>query len=192
MSPNSAGLKDSASSPPGLTRAQIDDLLHRVSVEAVRRETNVSIFLIGGAAMALAYSTSRSTRDLVGIFEPKSIVYEIARAVAADVPELNLAPDWLNDAAKGFMPGEDPNATVYFDGPGLSVRIASPRYLFVMKAIAARESDVDDLRILFRLCEFASADVAINEVLAAYPSRTVKPNVQYLIGEIAMEILGES
>lgn len=189
MDPNPAG---SGSASLGLSREQIDDLLYRVSQEAVRRETNVSIFLIGGAAMALAYSTSRSTRDLDGIFEPKSIVYEIVRAVAADVPELNLAPDWLNDAAKGFMPGEDPNATVYFDGPGLSVRIASPRYLFVMKAIAARESDVDDLRILFRLCEFASANEAMDEVLAAYPTRTMKPNVQYLIEEIAMEILGES
>jgi Nucleotidyltransferase of unknown function (DUF6036) len=176
----------------GLSRDQIDDLLKRVSEEAVRRETNVSIFLIGGAAMALAYSTSRSTRDLDAIFEPKSIVYEIARAVAADFPELNLPPDWLNDAAKGFMPGEDPNATVYFDGPGLSVRIASPLYLFVMKAIAARESDVDDLRILFRLCEFASANAAMDEVLVAYPLRAIKPNVQYLIEEIATEILGDS
>jgi hypothetical protein len=190
MSANSSGRGGSASTALGLTRAQIDGLLHRVSQEAVRRETNVSIFLIGGAAMALAYSTSRSTRDLDGIFEPKSIVYEIARTVAADVPELNLAPDWLNDAAKGFMPGEDPNATVYFDGPGLSVRIASPRYLFVMKAIAARESDVDDLRILFGLCEFASAGEAIDEVLGAYPSRAIKPNVQYLIEEIATEVLG--
>jgi Nucleotidyltransferase of unknown function (DUF6036) len=182
----------SGSASLGLSREQIDNLLQRVSQEAVRRETNVSIFLIGGAAMALAYSTSRSTRDLDGIFEPKSIVYEIARAVAADVPELNLAPDWLNDAAKGFMPGEDANATVYFDGPGLSVRIASPRYLFVMKAIAARETDVDDLRILFHLCEFTSANEAMDEVLAAYPTRTMKPNVQYLIEEIAMEILGKS
>ena len=142
--------------------------------------------------MALAYATSRSTRDLDGIFEPKAIVYEIARTVAAEVPELNLTPGWLNDAAKGFMPGEDPNATVYFDAPGLSVRIASPRYLFVMKAIAARESDVDDLRILFRLCEFESADEAMDEVLAAYPTRAIKPNVQYLIEEIASELRNKS
>ena len=52
---------------------------------------------------------------------------------------LDLAPDSLNDAANAFMPGNEPAATTFYDTPGLSVRVASPRYLFVMKAMAARE-----------------------------------------------------
>ena len=36
------------------------------------------MFLVGGAAMALAYSTSRVTRDLDAMFEPESLVYEMA------------------------------------------------------------------------------------------------------------------
>jgi hypothetical protein len=32
--------------------------------------------------MALAYSTRRATRDLDAVFEPKQVIYEIARRVA--------------------------------------------------------------------------------------------------------------
>jgi Nucleotidyltransferase of unknown function (DUF6036) len=174
-------------SDTGLTRSQIKDLLHRVSDEAIKREINISLFLVGGAAMVLAYSTSRSTRDLDGVFEPKSVVYEIAKTIAEEAIELNLPADWLNDAVKAFLPGVDPHASVYFESAGLSVRIASPRYLFVMKAIAARESDIDDLRLLYPLCNFASADDAIETVVAAYPARLLKPNVTYLVEEIAAE-----
>jgi hypothetical protein len=85
------------------------------------------------------------------------------------------------------MPGDDPFASVYFDSSGLSVRVAAPRYLFVMKAMAARESDIDDLRLLYRLSNFSSAAEAIDSVVNAYPSRIIKPNVTYLVEEIAAE-----
>ena len=94
----------------GLSRAEILRLLDLVALEAQRRELDVSLFLVGGAAMALAYSTSRATRDLDGAFEPKAAVYEIARVVASQVPELALREDWLNDAVKAFMSGEDVDA----------------------------------------------------------------------------------
>lgn len=87
---------------PGLSRAEIVRLLDPVAVEAHRQDLNVSLFLVGGAAMTLAYSTSRATRDL------------------------------------------DVDSTVFSDVPGLAVRVASPRYLFVMKSMAARESELDD------------------------------------------------
>jgi hypothetical protein len=45
-------------------------------------------------------------------------------------------------------------------------------------------------QILFGLCEFTSAEEAKYEVLGAYPSRAIKPNVQYVIEEIANEVLG--
>ena len=56
---------------PGLSRVQIVELLDLVATEAERRELSVSMFLVGGAAMVLAYSTARATRDLDGTFEPK-------------------------------------------------------------------------------------------------------------------------
>lgn len=76
--------------------------------------------------MALAYNTRRATRDLDGVFEPKQVVYQAAERVAE---EHGLAPDWLNDSVKAFLPGDDPDATVLFDRPGMSVRVASPAYV---------------------------------------------------------------
>lgn len=170
-----------------LDRSTIVTLLNDVAREAVRREIKISMFLVGGAAMALAYSTARVTRDVDGMFEPKAIVYEIARMISRERTDLGLAEDWLNDAAKSFMPGNDPDATVVFEEPGLSVRVASPRYLFVMKAMAGREADLDDLRMLYRLAGYQQASQAIADVALAYPIATTRPSVQYLIEGLAEE-----
>lgn len=177
-------------SSPGLGRAEILELLNQVAIEAERREVSVSLFLVGGAAMALAYSTTRSTKDLDGVFEPKQVVYEIAARIARDYPEYGLSVGWLNDAAKSFLPGADASASTLLELPALSVRIASPRYLFVMKAMAAREVDEQDLRILYPLCGFTSAEDALNALEAAYPGRPMKAAVQYLVEGIAAEFAG--
>ncbi len=174
----------------GLGRAEILALLNEVGCEAERREVSVSIFLVGGAAMALAYSTTRATKDLDGVFEPKQVVYEIAAGIARDHPEYGLSDDWLNDAAKSFLPGDDALASTLFELPALSVRVASPRYLFVMKAMAAREVDEEDLRILYPLCHFESAAEALNALEAAYPGRPMEAAVQYLLEGIAAEFDG--
>ena len=71
---------------------------------------------------------------------------------------LGLDPDWLNDGAKAFMPGKDPNQVSVFEGDNLSVAAASPRYLLAMKLLAARvDHDQDDIRALYELCGFTSA-----------------------------------
>lgn len=169
---------------PLLDRDRIVDLLHQVAEEAERRGVSAALFLVGGGAMALGYTTARTTRDLDGVFEPKQVVYDIAAAVAADA---GLAPDWLNDAVKAFLPGEDSGATVIFERPGLRVSIASPRYLFVMKAIAGREADEEDLRALYALAGFGSASEALDTVERAYPTRPLSPAVQYLVEGIAAD-----
>jgi hypothetical protein len=81
--------------------------------------------------------------------------------------------------------GDDPDATVLFERPGLSVRVASPGYLFAMKVLAARvERDEDDIRALYRLCRFASVDDALGHVERLYPHRPIPPRAQYLLEEL--------
>lgn len=113
-------------------------------------------------------------------------MYELAARVAARHP-LKLREGWLNDGVKGFLPGADPNAAVFYDHPSLTVSVASPRYLFVLKAMSARESDEDDLRVLYPLCNFASADEALDSIERAYPTQEIKPVVQHLVKGIAAE-----
>lgn len=140
--------------------------------------------MVGGAAMALAYSTTRATKDLDAVFEPEAVVYELAAQVAAE-SDLDLPSDWLNDGAKSFLPGPDAAASIAYEQPGLTVRVASPRYLFVLKALAAREADEEDLVVLFSLCGYASASEALDDISAAYPAQPVRPSTQYLVEAIA-------
>ena len=136
-----------------LDRDDLQLLLQRMAEAAESRGVRIEMFIVGGGAIALVYDATRLTGDLDAVFEPKQVGYDIARQVAADA-ELDLPEDWLNDAVKGFLPGDDPHATVFFDRPGMSVRVASPRYLFVLKAMSTREADEDDLRLLLPLCGF--------------------------------------
>lgn len=88
-----------------LSRSKIITALQALGDELTSRGVHGQVFIVGGAAMALAYSSRRVTKDIDAVFEPKSIVYHAAAKVADD---LGLPEDWLNDAVKGFMPGDDP------------------------------------------------------------------------------------
>jgi hypothetical protein len=143
---------------------------------------HADLFVVGGAAIALAYSPRRTTRDLDAVFEPKSLVYSAARDVGR---RHGLPDDWLNDAVKGFLPGSDPNATTLFESAGISVRVASPRYLFAMKAAAARiDRDADDLQFLYRICGFQSIDEALDCVSEHYPPHLLAPKTEFLLREL--------
>lgn len=86
---------------------------------------------VGGAVMALAYSTSRLTTDIDEIFEPKAVIYEAARTVAASHRE--VGENWLNDSVKSVFFGRDSNPVVVLDVPGIRVSVASTEYLLAMK-----------------------------------------------------------
>jgi hypothetical protein len=169
-------------SEPMLTRDDIVLLLGELANELEAEGIRGNLFLVGGAAMALAYSARRATRDLDAIFEPKQVIYDAAQRVG---DRHGLPPDWLNDGVKGFLPGSDPDATVLFDRPGLAVRIASPGYLFAMKVLAARvERDEDDIQLLYKLCGFGSVEEALDHVQRLYPHRPIPPKAQYLLQEL--------
>lgn len=54
-----------------------------------------------------------------------------------------------------------------------------------MKLRASRaELDVDDIRLLYRLCGFTTVEEGLHLLERAYPSATIPPKVQYLLAEI--------
>jgi methylmalonyl-CoA mutase cobalamin-binding subunit len=85
----------------GLGREDIRELLDDLSRELAARGARAELFLVGGAALAVAYDATRSTRDLDAVFVPSDVVRQAAAAVA---DREGLAEDWLNDAVKGSCP----------------------------------------------------------------------------------------
>jgi hypothetical protein len=163
-------------------RASLVSLLTDLAGELERRGARGEVLLVGGAAMVLAYDAARATRDVDAVFEPKQTVYEAAAAVAR---RRGLADGWLNDAVKGFMHGDDANAARYLDLPGLRIDVASPEYLLAMKIFAGRaEIDADDIRLLYPLCGFTTAQQGLDLVEREYPGRPIPPRVRFMLEEM--------
>ena len=164
------------------TRATILSALKALGEELTNEGVRGQIFIVGGAAMALAYSTRRVTKDIDAVFEPKSAIYTAAAKVA---PGLGLPEDWLNDAVKAFMPGPDEHARPIPDIHGIEVTTASPRYLLAMKLMAMRfGEDDEDIEILLRECGIRGVQEALDLLGQIYPDVERAPKTRFFLEEL--------
>jgi Nucleotidyltransferase of unknown function (DUF6036) len=164
------------------TKARILRALQALGNELTHEGVRAQIFIVGGAAMALAYSTRRVTRDIDAVFEPKQTVYAAAAAVAE---ELGLPEDWLNDAVKAFMPGPDDAPRPVPAIEGIEVTTASPRYLLAMKLMAVRfGEDDEDIEILLRECDIHSAQEALDVLKQVYPAKEPPAKTRFFLEEL--------
>ena len=127
---------------------RVSVLLAELGERLAGRGIEGDIYVVGGAAMMLAYDRARLTRDIDAVGVPQEEIDAEVRAIAAD--HKDLGPDWLNARVLPMLPrGVDAGRLQVLGGPGLTVNVASPKWLFAMKARAARdERDLDDLWVL--------------------------------------------
>ena len=167
--------------PPDLDGEQVRRLLLEVAAELDAVGVVADLFLVGGAAVAVAYDARRLTRDVDAVFVPAAPV----RAAAARVGRRHgLADDWLNDAVKGFLPPGAPGTRPVLEAPGLRVEVAEPRYLLALKLRAAREEDVDDVRLLAGLAGVATAPEALDLLEATFPPSLLPARVRFFAEEV--------
>ncbi|MHB8438956.1 MAG: DUF6036 family nucleotidyltransferase [Acidimicrobiales bacterium] len=170
------------SAAPSLTRAEILSALHELDAELGRRGTTGEIFVVGGAAVALAYDIRRTARDVDATFAPSAEIRLAARWVAE---ERGLDQGWLGDSVKAFMPGDDPNRIDVYAGDHLRVAAASPEYLLAMKLLASRvDRDRSDIRALYGLCGFTTAEDGIELVAATYPEASIAARTRFVLEEM--------
>jgi predicted nucleotidyltransferase len=163
-------------------RADLERAFTALGERLARRGVVADLFVVGGAAMAMAYDATRVTRDVDAMFVPHGVVVEESRAVAE---ELGLPPWWLNEQASVYVSGkDDPGKRRVFDHPGLRVMAASPQHIFAMKALAARTRDVDDLRSLAALAGVSSVDDALRLCRDFYPEEAVSGRAQGVLQEL--------
>lgn len=165
-----------------LDRAQLERAFTALGERLVRRGVVADVFIVGGAAMALAYDATRVTQDVDSLFVPHGVVLEEARNVAR---ELGLPTWWLNEQASVYISGkEDPGKRRVFDHPGLRVTAASPRHIFAMKALAARTRDIDDLRLLADIIGVDSAETALQICAEFFPGEEIPPRSIAILQEL--------
>lgn len=173
-------MSDGAAKP--FTRTKIVEALRALGEELTRRGVHGQLFVVGGAAMALAYSTRRVTRDIDAAFEPKAAIYEAATVVAE---QHGLPGDWLNDAAKAFMPGADKEARPVPEIDGIEITAASPRYLLAMKLMAMRfGEDDEDIEALIELCGLTNPQEALDLLAELYPRAEPLPKTRLFLEEL--------
>ena len=152
-----------------MERTEILDLLHVLADRLEHRGLKGEMYVVGGAAIALAFDERRSTRDVDAVFEPKAAIYAEAAGMAE---ERGLPEGWLNDAVKGFLGGPDEDATRVLDLPGLSVATASPRILLAMKVLAHRAGEDDgDVRLLAGELGLTTAAEVLDVATVVYGDR---------------------
>jgi hypothetical protein len=87
-----------------LDREQLERAFTALGDRLVRRGVVADVFIVGGAAMALAYDATRVTRDVDSLFVPHGVVLDEARNVAQ---ELGLPMCQYCPAAVGGVPDHD-------------------------------------------------------------------------------------
>lgn len=164
-----------------MDRAEIVGALTLLGHRLDERGVVADMYVVGGAAMVLAYGVERSTRDIDAVFEPKAVVYEVAATVAL---ELGLPVGWLNDAVKGFLAADDPSAAPVLDVPGLRALVASPRMLLALKVLAHRVGeDEEDVRRLAGILGLTSAAEILALAEDVYGDR-LAPAARFFVEEL--------
>jgi hypothetical protein len=164
-----------------MDRDEILAALTALAAELDRHGVSAEMYVVGGAAIALAFDERRSTRDIDAVFEPKGRVYEAAAVVgeARDLPA-----GWLNDAVKGFLEGPDPAATPVLDLPGLRCLSASPEVLLALKVLAHRVGeDEGDVRLLAAALGLEQADQVLAVAERTFGDR-LDPAARFFVEQV--------
>lgn len=164
-----------------MDRTEIVRLLTELGRRLAARGLNGDMYVVGGAAIALAFDARRVTRDIDAVFEPKIEIYKEAGDMARDE---GLPDGWLNDAVKSFLAAPDEAAAVALDLPGLRVSTASARALLALKVLAHRVGeDEEDVRLLARELHLSTADEVLAAAEATFGDR-LEPAARFFVEEL--------
>jgi hypothetical protein len=125
---------------PLLGRAELERAFTLLGERLARRGVVADIYVVRGAAIALAYDAKRVTRDVDALYLPHH--------------------------------------------PGLRVAAASPRHIFAMKALAARERDLPDLRLLAEIAGIGSPAAVLTCVVDFFRDEVMSERARRVLAEL--------
>ena len=162
-----------------MTRDDIERNLRALGGKLAERGIHGEIMVAGGAAMMLTLANRDVTQDVDAFIGGEAAaVREAALEVAR---EHGLPASWLNDAVKGFFYEGTPPHSLWAVYGHLTVYMVDPRYLFAMKAAAARPRDIDDLVALVRHLGLRRPVDGIALIERYIPARLQAPKMRYAV-----------
>ncbi|GAA1937593.1 DUF6036 family nucleotidyltransferase [Agromyces allii] len=144
--------------PRLFTADELLELLTELGERLADRDEKVDAYVVGGAAIAVLLDSRKSTEDVDALFSNLHLAIEVGQEIAR---ERGISSHWLNSSIQSYIPTwaktEDTEAKTLTFG-GLTVRLASPRWLLAMKMAAGRRKDAEDIVALIRFLDIHSAE----------------------------------
>ncbi len=146
--------------PGFLDRPRLIEAFGRLGADLAKRGLFIELAVYGGSAIMLQFDWRQSTEDVDAVVREGYDEAALAVSVTTVAVEMDLEPNWLNNAVGMFTPLHEDDTLFDISGsypkgstPGLRVLVAKPHYLLAMKLQALRsydrgERDMADARVL--------------------------------------------
>jgi len=155
--------------PRQLTPEQVGLILDDLVTELTALASETSVYVIGGAAIALLDPARRSTTDVDGWI---GAAVDAMPAVERVRRRWGLDADWFNANARMFAPSVVSADEVFVPirtSGAVTLYAARPDALLAMKLVAARRIDQDDIAFLLAHCDVRSVEQADDLLDRYYP-----------------------
>lgn len=170
-----------------LTRKELLLLLSELSNELTSRSIEANLYIVGGAAMVMAFEARNSTRDIDGRYTPKAVIDQIAAIVGE---RHDLSAEWLNDHAAMFISPvvDDPSPIPIMAEGSVRITAASAEVMLAMKLRASRPRlDGADIAVLCDKLRITKTEEAITIFEHYYPEdplpKYARPLLQEALGQ---------
>ncbi len=128
-------------SPVAFQAEEIERLLGLLDSRLRSRGVRASIYVVGGAAIAMTVVNTRRTVDIDAVASEAAVMEEARLLADAE----GIPTTWLNGNAGGWVPPRPADAVAPPERLGLTVHYAPPEHLLAMKLIASRPQDEPDI-----------------------------------------------
>ena len=172
-----------------LDRALLTQAFDLLASKLQRRGVVGEVHVFGGAAMVLVFNSRVATRDVDALFLPDGPMLEAAAEVAE---ELDLPRSWLNNQAGTYVSTRAGRGTAVYDHPHLRVLATPLEHLLAMKVRAAREGDVQDLRLLLTELQLTSFDAVMAIVQTYFPDEPLSDRSRLLLEDVLAKGRGKA
>ena len=165
-----------------LDREKLIRLFNEVSQELRVEGARAQIYIVGGAAMSMAFDRERTTKDVDGRIEIGHGA--LTKAVQNVARRHDLPDNWVNESATILMPrAGDVRAKTVYESANLTVTGASAKHLLAMKLSAGREKDFRDVAVLCEELQLQDVDEAVAIYRELFPGEKLKGTARTALDE---------